>query len=184
MTSDLVQPQAPILVICFGVSGCGKSTLAEYLSVTHQWRYVEADDYHPLENKTHMAEGNPLTDAMREPWINALCEHLKQQHHQGNNCVMAYSGLRRAHRQRFRQLGFPTLYLHLHGSKELIRQRMEERTGHYMPSTLLDSQFDALEWPDDETDVCLIEISQPIPDILEQAEQAINKFIQGLQRSV
>lgn len=173
-------PDKPFLIICFGVSGCGKSTLAEYLANTHHWHFVEADEYHPLENKNHMASGKPLTDAMREPWITALCDHLKIQREQGINCVMANSGLRRAHRQRFRELGLPTLFLHLHGEKALIRQRMEARTEHYMPSTLLDSQFDTLEWPEGEADVKLIDISQTIPQILEQAEAEVARFIQGL----
>jgi gluconokinase len=124
----------PYLIISMGVSGSGKSTLAKRLAEQFDLPFFEADDFHSAENKAHMAAGKPLTDAMREPWIAHMCDTLKTT---GKSCVLAYSGLRRAHRQRFRELGFKTLFLHLHGEKALIAERMQARANHFMPSSLL-----------------------------------------------
>lgn len=165
-----------LLIIVMGVSGCGKSTLAERLSKRYHLSYIEADDFHPAENKAHMAAGKPLSDAMREPWIQALCNEASVL---ANKCgaVMAYSGLKRAHRARFRRLGVRTIFLHLHGSKTLIAERMGERGDHFMPLSLLDSQFDALEPPTHEPDVHFIDLSQSIEKILHDAENLVEEFL-------
>lgn len=176
----------PILVICFGVSGCGKSTVAEHLAMKNDLHFIEADDFHPEVNKAHMASGKPLTDAMREPWINALCEHISAEKQQGKSCVMANSGLRRAHRQRFRELGLTTLFLHLDGTKEIIAQRMALRVGHYMPPTLLDSQFAALEPALKEPDIKTLNIDHGVDMVVEEAQRLVEAFVRSqklLQKS-
>lgn len=170
-------PHDPVLIISMGVSGCGKSTLAQHLAQSFDFTFLEADDFHSLENKAHMAAGKPLTDLMREPWITDMCAIIKSKLSAGEACVLAYSGLRRAHRQRFRELGFPVLYIHLTGDKEVIRNRMELRTGHFAPAGLLDSQYEALEATDNEADVVEININQPIPAIVEQATALVREFV-------
>ncbi len=167
----------PVLIICFGVSGSGKTTLAQHLAKQFDFCFVEADDFHPPENKAHMSSGKPLTDAMREPWIDALCEHIRRQFALGQSCVMANSGLRRLHRQRFRDIGQRTLFLHLTGPKDLIRTRMETRSGHYMRPELLDSQFEALEVPQGEPDILTVDISQTIPRIASEADAHVREFL-------
>lgn len=167
----------PILIICMGVSGCGKSTLARNLAWDFGFEFLEADDFHSAENKAHMASGKPLTDAMREPWITAMCDSLRAFREQGKSCVLAYSGLRRAHRARFRQLGFPTLFLHLAGPKEIIRQRMEIRPNHFMPTGLLDSQYAALEAALDEPDIITIDVGLSIGEIHRQASELVQSFL-------
>lgn len=165
----------PILVIVMGVSGCGKSTLAKHLADLFKLTYLEADDFHSAENKAHMASGKPLTDAMREPWIDSLCVHIKQMKENNEYAVLAYSGLRRAHRQRFRELGLNTLFIHLAGTKEIILERMNSREGHFMPPALLDSQYDALESTDDESDVEIISVNQSPELIANIAESIVKK---------
>ncbi len=164
----------PYLIISMGVSGSGKSTLAKRLAEQFDLPFLEADDFHSAENKAHMAAGKPLTDAMREPWITQLCDTIKTN---ANSCVLAYSGLRRAHRQRFRELGFKTLFLHLHGEKSVIAERMQARSNHFMPSSLLDSQFAALEPTDTEPDIILVDLAAPIPEILAKAGAIVREFI-------
>ncbi len=164
----------PYLIISMGVSGSGKSTVAKMLAQKFDLPFLEADDFHSAQNKAHMAAGKALTDEMREPWIDSICEKIKSD---GNNCVLAYSGLRRAHRQKFRELGFTTLFLHLDGSKELIAQRMSARAGHFMPVSLLDSQFASMEAPQDEPDMVLVSIDNPIPQIVANATQIVGSFI-------
>lgn len=178
MSSTTNATQKPVLIISMGVSGCGKSTLAECLAQRFDFTFLEADDFHSAENKAHMAAGKPLTDAMREPWIAHMCTTIKDKLSAGESCVLAYSGLRKAHRQRFRELGFPVMYLHLVGDRDIIRMRMESRTNHYMPPGLLDSQYDALEATDGEADVTDINIKQPIPAIVEHATDLVRDFVQ------
>ncbi len=176
-------PTPPFLIVCMGVSGCGKSTLAALLAERFNCSFLEADDFHSDDNKAHMASGKPLTDAMREPWIQSLCDYLIQMHNRGKSAVIAYSGLRRAHRQRFRQLGYPTLYLHLTGPKELVHQRMSARAGHFAPIELLDSQYDALEPIENEPDVTAIDLSKDAIAIADDAEKIIRAFILELSRT-
>lgn len=178
MSATANSPQ-PVLIISMGVSGCGKSTLAKVLADRFGFTFLEADDFHSAENVAHMAAGKPLTDTMREPWIAKMCSTIKDKLSGGQSCVLAYSGLRRAHRQKFRELGFPVLYIHLHGDKEIIRLRMESRTDHYMPAGLLDSQYAALDATDHEADIVPINIKQPIPVIVEHATTLVKEFVEG-----
>lgn len=167
----------PLLILCIGVSGCGKSTLAAKIARQLECEFMEADDFHSQENKAHMASGKPLTDAMREPWINAMCEHLLELKNNGKSCVLAYSGLKRAHRDKFRQLGFNTQFILLDGSKQLITKRMQSRKGHFMPTSLLDSQFSAMELPDNESDLVAISIDQPVSKVFAEAREIISALV-------
>lgn len=171
----------PVLIISMGVSGCGKTTLAKQLAKTFGLVFLEADDFHSAENKAHMASGKPLTDAMREPWITGMCDALRAHREKGESCVLAYSGLRRAHRQRFRELGYPTLFVHLAGPQEIIRRRMEARANHFMPAGLLDSQYAALEAAVNEPDIIEVDVGQSIPKIQRQAMDLVRGFMQNNQ---
>lgn len=159
--------QQTFLVICFGVSGCGKSTLAQALAQRLGWHFVEADDFHSQQNKQHMASGRPLTDDMRNPWLARILEHLKESELAGRDTVLAFSGLRRQHRQALReQLGSELLFLHLRISRDQLAARLQQRKDHFMPASLMDSQFEALQDPSAETDVCQLEASQAVNDLL------------------
>ena len=164
----------PYLIISMGVSGSGKSTVAQMLAQKFDLPFLEADNFHSAANKPHMAAGKALTDDMRAPWIASICEKIKTD---GKSCVLAYSGLRRAHRQKFRELGFKTLFLYLNGSKELIAKRMSERAGHFMPVSLLDSQFASMEAPLNEPDMIMVSIDDTVPQIVANATQIAREFL-------
>lgn len=168
----------PVLVVCMGVSGSGKSTLARALADALEWTFIDGDDLHGPQNRAHMAAGRPLTDAMREPWIDRMCGRLRSERTQGHNCVLAFSGLRRAHRQRFRELGFRTLFLHLDANREVIAQRMTEREGHYMPVALLDSQFADLQPVDREPDIVPVSADGPFESVLEEALRQVREQLE------
>lgn len=170
-------PTTPVLVISMGVSGCGKSTLARHLAKKFGLVFLEADDFHSAENKAHMASGKPLTDAMREPWIASMCNTLRDHRSRGESCVLAYSGLRRAHRARFRELGYPVIFVHLAGPQEVIRRRMEARVNHFMPADLLTSQYAALEPALNEPDIINVDVAQSISQIQRQTEELVRNFI-------
>jgi gluconokinase len=150
----------PALVVCMGVSGCGKTTIAGAIAESTGLVFLEADDYHSEQNRAHMTAGKPLTDEMRRPWIQTLCEALNREKTHGPGCVLACSALRRDHRDRFRQLDYRTLFLFLDGDRKLIAGWMQERQDHFMPTSLLDSQIAALEPPTNEPDVARIPLSR------------------------
>ena len=168
----------PVLIICMGVCGSGKSSLAIELAETLALSFLEADDFHSVQNKTFMATGRALTEAMRAPWIDSLCSTLTNEHQQGQGCVLAYSGLKRDHRQRFRQLGFRTLFLYLKGDKHLIAGRLQKRSDHFAASGLLDSQFAEMQAPDQEADVVTVSIDKQLPGVIANALQTTRRFLQ------
>ena len=157
------------LVVVMGVSGCGKSSIANALAEHFNYEFVEADDFHPQENIDHMASGHSLTDEMREPWIQLLQAHLKQSAKSGRSCVLSFSGLRRLHRAKIRDLPFDSLFLHLEGNKDLIASRIEARTGHFMPSSLLESQYQALESASRKEHIVSIDISKTVDQVISLA---------------
>ena len=161
----MMQQDVPRLIIVMGVSGCGKTTVAQQLAHALGAYFVEADDFHPPQNIALMQRGIALTDEQRAPWIDALCEHIL--HCQDACVVMAYSGLRRAHRQRFRALGRQVQFVWLHAPMEHIYQRMQQRLGHFMPASLLASQFASLELPHQEPDIVQINADAPPARVLE-----------------
>lgn len=160
---------APSLVIVMGVSGAGKSTVSQALAERCGYVYLDADDFHSAEARAHMAAGKPLTDAMRVPWVEAICQHLRKLAADGTDVVLAFSGLRKAHREPLRQCGYQTRFLFLDGDRETITARLQARTGHFMPSSLLDSQFASLERPCAEPDVRALDITAPLEQLLDQA---------------
>ena len=165
------------LIVCMGVSGCGKSTLARAIAETFGLRFLEADDFHGAENRAWMASGRPLTDAMREPWIDRIVAALGAEAAQGHDCVLACSALRRAHRERLRTAGLATRFLFLDGDRELLSAWLRDRDGHFMPPELLDSQFQTLEPPVGEADVTRIPLGADWAAPLERALETTRRFL-------
>ena len=159
------------LLIMMGVSGAGKSTMASALSEHFGFTYLDADDFHSDAAKAHMAAGKPLTDEMRAPWIARMCEYFRERADTDTTFVLAFSGLKRSHREPFRHCGLDTHFLFLDGDADTIADRISARQGHFMPPELLDSQFEALERPDlqKEPDVTPLNIHPPVPGVLDQA---------------
>lgn len=141
--SHLVKCEATHLVV-MGVSGCGKTSLGTELATQLDWPFFDADDFHPPQNILKMRAGQPLDDDDRAPWLLRLGELL----HANPHAVLACSALKAKYRAVL-QAGLPHLrFIHPHGKLEVIAARMEARsreTGHYMPASLLQSQFEALE---------------------------------------
>ncbi len=135
-----------MLILVMGVSGCGKSTVAKMLSKSLNIPFIEADNFHPENNILKMKNGEPLDDNDREPWLQNLALELKRNEAKG--CVLACSALKEKYRTTLNSLiSKPLQIIFLKGSFELIKSRMDNRPGHFMPSQLLQSQFDALETP-------------------------------------
>ena len=151
--------------VVMGVSGCGKSSVAEKLANATGGSFLDADDFHPPANKAKMASGIPLTDEDRWSWLDTLNEELRKRSEDGLPAFLGCSALRKVYRERL-ATGLPGLrYVYLKGSKELIRSRMQSRSGHFMPPALLDSQFAALEEPT-EAEAAIIPIDPPVEEIV------------------
>jgi len=146
------------VAVVMGVSGSGKTTLARALAGAWPATFLDADDFHDAAAKARMASGRPLTDRMRAPWVERIADELRRRAAAGERVALAFSGLRRCHRERLRDTGLPLRFLFLQGRAELIAERMRARRGHYMPVELLDSQFAALEEPVGEADVIAIAV--------------------------
>jgi len=132
-------------LVVMGVSGSGKSTLSEALARALGWPFVEGDRFHPPRNVAKMANGIPLSDADRIPWMEALCARVARMEAEGCGCVVACSALKRRHRNLLRAAAPDVRFLHLHCDQEIILERLRGRAGHFFPASLLDSQLEALE---------------------------------------
>ncbi|MCA1370185.1 gluconokinase [Bradyrhizobium sp. BRP14] len=150
-------------VVVMGVCGCGKSTVGERLASYLGARFIEGDSLHSVENVEKMRSGIPLTDADRWPWLDAVGRRLADE----GAVVVSCSALKRAYRERLRVLaGRPITFVFLQGTRATLAARLSERSGHFMPSALLDSQFATLELPSGEADVVTIEIDQSLERIV------------------
>ena len=146
-----------------GVSGSGKSTIGEPLAGRLGWPFFDADEFHPPENVAKMASGVPLTDADRWPWLALLNAKLKGE----KNAVLACSALKQSYRDALATGLADCRFVHLRGSIELIRARLAERTHRYMPASLLESQFAALEPPQGAIEV---DIGRSVGDCVAEIE--------------
>jgi gluconokinase len=134
-------------VVIMGVCGAGKTEIGRRLADALDWTFLDADDFHPPANVEKMRAGTPLCDADRWPWLDVLAERVRQSAAGHGNIVLACSALARRYRDR---LGLPHPHVrlvYLDDPGDVIRSRMERRTGHFMPATLLDSQLAILERP-------------------------------------
>jgi gluconokinase len=132
-------------IVVMGVSGSGKSTVAATLVDRLGWEFAEGDDFHPPANVEKMRAGHPLDDDDRWPWLRTLAAWIGEHERAGRSVVVTCSALKRSYRGLLRE-GHPSVWFaHVTASPELIRDRMEHRTGHYMPASLLDSQLATLE---------------------------------------
>lgn len=138
-------PAARPLIVVMGVSGSGKTTVARLLADRLGLPYAEADDFHPAANIAKMSAGIPLDDEDRAPRLRALGGWLGAHGRAGSGGVVTCSALKRGYRDILRA-GCPDIFfLHLDGSHQLVEHRLAARTGHFMPASLLDSQYALLE---------------------------------------
>jgi carbohydrate kinase (thermoresistant glucokinase family) len=151
--------------VIMGVSGCGKSTVGAALAQVFDIPYLEGDAYHPAANVAKMAAGIPLDDADRAGWLQGLADEIRQARERGAGLVLSCSALKRRYRDLLRQADPSLRFVHLQGPRALIAERMQARVGHYMPSSLLESQLSILEPLQADEGSLTLDITQP-PQVL------------------
>lgn len=163
------------VIVVMGVAGTGKTTVGQLLAEALGVPYAEGDAFHPAANVAKMSAGTPLDDADRRPWLDAIGEWIRNSADRRGG-VIAASSLKRAYRDRLRAAAPGAVFVHLAGDRPLIEKRMAARKGHFMPTTLLDSQFATLEpLQDDELGV-VVDVSGSPEDITERALAALRRL--------
>jgi len=151
-------------LVVMGVSGSGKSTVGAALAQRLRVPFADADDFHPAANIAKMSAGHPLDDEDRYPWLETLGQWLAEH---GDGGVMSCSALKRKYRDQLRAHCPTVRFVHLSGTAELIGRRQASRPGHFMPASLLASQFETLEPLGADEQGYEIDIDQSIDDIVE-----------------
>ncbi|TAM68327.1 MAG: gluconokinase [Microbacteriaceae bacterium] len=159
-------PEAP-LVVAMGVSGAGKSTIGALVADALGVAFVDGDALHPLANVQKMAAGTPLTDDDRWPWLAKVGRALADA--EGNGLVVACSALKRAYRDAILAEASTAIFLLLSGSREVLSRRLEGRSGHFMPASLLDSQLATLEPLQSDERSVIVDIDAPVDQVVAAA---------------
>jgi gluconokinase len=158
----------PSVLVMMGVSGSGKSTVGTLLARALQWEFGDADSFHPPANVEKMREGIPLTDKDRWPWLRAIAAWIDKKRAAGTCGVVTCSALKRRYRDILIGDRTDVRLVYLKGSEELIARRMAMRHGHFMPPSLLSSQFAALEEPGPDERPIIVSIEPPPAAIVAQ----------------
>ncbi|MGY5051966.1 gluconokinase [Streptomyces sp. 900105755] len=163
--------RTPHVIVVMGVAGTGKTTIGPLLAARLGVPYAEGDDFHPPANIAKMSAGHPLDDADRWPWLDAIGAWAHGR--AGLGGVVSSSALKRSYRDRLRAAAPGIVFLHLSGDRRLIEDRMSHRQGHFMPTTLLDSQFATLQPLEPDEAGVAVEVSGTPEEITARAVRAL-----------
>ena len=161
------------VLVVMGVSGSGKTTIAKELAKRLGWPFQEGDDLHPPANVKKMQAGTPLTDDDRWPWLDKIATWIDQRVADGKGGVITSSMLKRSYRERVIGTKPGVRLIYLKGDKALIAGQMAKRKGHFMPTTLLDSQFATLEEPQPDERALVVPIEEGVGKMVDAAERAL-----------
>ena len=172
-----------IHIVVMGVAGCGKSTVVEAIKEQLGYTLAEGDDFHPQANIDKMSVGIPFTDADRWPWLDVINRWMIARESLGENTVVSSSALKRLYREALSK-DLNVYFLFLSGPGELIRQRLSERKGHFMPPALLPSQFEILEPLSPDENGVKISIEGSADDVARRAVEAVRVYEKTQRRVI
>ncbi len=158
-----------------GVSGCGKSTIGLALAQQLDLPFLDADDYHPPSNVDKMSSGIPLTDEDRWPWLQSLSLAIVAAADQAGGVVATCSALKRRYREYIlEQVNRPLLFVFLDGDHDTLFARMQQRSDHYMPPSLLDSQLADLQRPDADEPAATFLVDKPVDELVDEIVSSLD----------
>ena len=159
---------APRILVIMGVSGSGKTTVGQALAARLGWTFVEGDRLHPPENVAKMQSGRPLDDNDRAPWLAAIAALIADWERRGIRGIVTCSALKRRYRDQIIGGRREVRLVYLEGSHTLLAERLAGRRGHFMPASLLDSQFAALEPPSADENALTVGVDAPVEAIVDR----------------
>jgi gluconokinase/shikimate kinase len=154
-----------LVLVLMGVSGSGKTTVAAALARRLGWAFQEGDALHPRANVAKMEAGEPLTDDVRRPWLEAVARWIDARLDAGENALITCSALKRSYRDMLDKRGHGVVFAFLSGPQGMIAARLAKRHGHFMPASLLDSQFADLEPPGPDEPALTVDAARP-PNVI------------------
>lgn len=157
--------KTPVVLVVMGVSGSGKSTVGGMLARSLGWPFAEGDAMHPESNIEKMSSGHPLGDDDRRPWLVTVAEWIDERLDGNQNGVITCSALKRSYRAALNRRGSGVVFVFLDGRKEAMEARLAARSGHFMPASLVESQFSDLEEPTSDEPAIRFDAALP-PDII------------------
>ena len=164
--------------ILMGVSSTGKTSVGTEVAHRLGIKLIDGDDLHPRANIIKMGEGHPLNDEDRAPWLERIRDAAFSLEHKSEVGIIVCSALKKKYRDQIRDGNSNVRFLFLHGSYDVILERMRQRKGHYMKESMLKSQFETLEVPGaDEPDVISIDINAPFDEVVERCIQALQPYL-------
>lgn len=164
-------------VVLIGVSSCGKSSVGAALAKQLDAKFIDGDDLHTRHNLLKMSSGQALNDDDRAPWLERIRDAVFSIFHKHERGVLVCSALKKAYRDKIRDGNPDVLFIHLQGSIDVIAKRMQARKDHFMPLSLLQSQFDALEVPgEDEPDVQAVNIDDSFENVVAQCQTTLMDY--------
>lgn len=167
------QPASPMILVVMGVSGSGKTTIGTQLALALRWNFEDADWFHPTRNIDKMQAGIPLTDEDRAPWLIAIADFIDEARVAGQHAVVTCSALKRRYRAVIVDNRPDVRLIYLKGDMELIARRIATRHEHFMPASLLQSQFDALEAPGPDENPIVVSIAPRPREIVAEILEAL-----------
>ncbi len=179
MTEPAPGALEPVHLVIMGVSGSGKTTLAQILAERLGWPYAEADEFHPQANIDKMSAGVALTDEDRWPWLAAMRNWLSEEARAGRSTIVTCSALRVAYRDLLREAEGRVRFVHLTAAPEVIEPRLGRREGHFMPPSLLPSQFATLEPLVEGEDGVVVVVDVPPEEVADRALAALGMAWDG-----
>lgn len=167
------QPQPRRIAVVMGVAGCGKSAIGSAVAARLGWRFIEGDRLHPPANIARMSNGLPLDDELRRGWLDRIGDEIAASAAARGGAVVACSALKRIYRDRLRARAPDMLFIYPDVDRETARRRVAMRSGHFMPASLVDSQFADLQPPEPDEAALVLDGSRPVDELVEAAVKAL-----------